>query len=69
VLFTSTVKMETLIPTCVSLHRSAMEKTGEYELIRTEEPGVSELSTVHALRRDGGVQVMANVLGRRKKWV
>jgi hypothetical protein len=46
-----------------------MEKIREYELIRTVEPSVSELNTVHALRRDGGVEVMPNVLGRRKKWV
>lgn len=47
----------------MSLHRSAVEKTREYELIWTVESGVSELSTVHALRRDGGVEVMPNVLG------
>jgi hypothetical protein len=53
----------------VSLHRSAMEKTKEYELIWTVEPGVSELSTVHALRRDWGVELVPNVLGRTNKWV
>jgi len=37
-----------------------MEKTREYELIWSVEPGVCEPSTVHALRRDGGVEVVAS---------
>jgi hypothetical protein len=47
-----------------------MEKTREYELIRTVEPGVCELSAVHALRRDGGVEVVASdveCVGKKKE--
>ena len=57
-LFTSQRRWKRRHRNVPSLHRSAMEKTREYELIWTVEPGVSALSSV--LRRDGGVEVVAS---------
>ena len=58
----------------MSLHCFAVEKTREYELIWTVESGVyvcvSELSTVHALRRDGGEEAVASdaeCVGKKKE--